>query len=103
MRRCLLLERFCNLSSHIGCGTGGQTMVLAQNVQGTITGIDLSAEFINRFTANANKLNLQRRVKGIVGSMDNLPFRDEEFDLIWSEGAIYNIGLVMKYTLFRAP
>jgi len=24
--------------------------------------------------------------------MDNLPFRDEEFDLIWSEGAIYNIG-----------
>lgn len=24
--------------------------------------------------------------------MDNLPFGDEEFDLIWSEGAIYNIG-----------
>jgi ubiquinone/menaquinone biosynthesis C-methylase UbiE len=24
--------------------------------------------------------------------MDNLPFNDEGFDLIWSEGAIYNIG-----------
>ena len=24
--------------------------------------------------------------------MDNLPFRHEELDLIWSEGAIYNIG-----------
>ena len=24
--------------------------------------------------------------------MDNLPFREEELDLIWSEGAIYNIG-----------
>ncbi len=24
--------------------------------------------------------------------MDNLPFHDEELDLIWSEGAIYNIG-----------
>jgi ubiquinone/menaquinone biosynthesis C-methylase UbiE len=24
--------------------------------------------------------------------MDNLPFKKEEFDLIWSEGAIYNIG-----------
>lgn len=24
--------------------------------------------------------------------MDNLPFQDEELDLIWSEGAIYNIG-----------
>jgi SAM-dependent methyltransferase len=24
--------------------------------------------------------------------MDNLPFADEELDIIWSEGAIYNIG-----------
>ena len=24
--------------------------------------------------------------------MDNLPFNDEEYDVIWSEGAIYNIG-----------
>ena len=24
--------------------------------------------------------------------MDNLPFSENEFDLIWSEGAIYNIG-----------
>jgi SAM-dependent methyltransferase len=31
-------------------------------------------------------------VKGIVGNMENLPFQEEEFDLIWSEGAIYNIG-----------
>jgi SAM-dependent methyltransferase len=31
-------------------------------------------------------------VNGVVGSMDNLPFQDEELDLIWSEGAIYNIG-----------
>jgi SAM-dependent methyltransferase len=26
------------------------------------------------------------------GSMFNLPFQNEELDLIWSEGAIYNIG-----------
>jgi hypothetical protein len=31
-------------------------------------------------------------VKGIVASMDKSPFRSEEFDLIWAEGAIYNIG-----------
>lgn len=28
----------------------------------------------------------------MIGSMDNLPFQSEEFDLIWSEGAVYNIG-----------
>ena len=76
----------------IGCGTGGQTMVLAQNAPGKITAIDLSPEYIKRLNKNSEQLNLQNKVNGIVGSMDNLPFREEEFDLIWSEGAIYNIG-----------
>lgn len=76
----------------IGCGSGGQTMVLAQNAPGQVTGIDLFPTFIDLFNSNAYKLNLQDRVKGVVGSMDNLPFRNEELDLIWSEGAIYNIG-----------
>jgi len=76
----------------IGCGTGGQTMVLAKHTLGHITGIDLFPTFIDLFNSNATKLNLQDRVKGVVGSMDNLPFKKEEFDLIWSEGAIYNIG-----------
>jgi SAM-dependent methyltransferase len=76
----------------IGCGTGGQTMVLAQHAPGQITGLDLFPGFINRFNDNAAKLNLQDRVKGVFGSMENLPFQDEELDLIWSEGAIYHIG-----------
>ncbi len=85
------LSRESNIAD-IGCGTGGQTMVLAEHAEGHITGIDLFPAFIDLFTANAGKLNLHGRVKGIVGSMDNLPFRNEELDLIWSEGAIYNIG-----------
>ena len=76
----------------IGCGTGGQTRVLAEHTEGHITVIDLFPAFIDLFTANAGKPNLHDRLKGIVGSMENLPFRDEELDLIWSEGAIYNIG-----------
>lgn len=76
----------------IGSGTGGQTMVLAQHAPGNITAIDLFPVFIDQLNANAHKQNLQDRVKGIVGSMDNLPFQHEELDLIWSEGAIYNIG-----------
>ena len=76
----------------IGCGTGGQTMVLGQNTPGYITGIDLFPPFIDMFNSNAGKLDLQERLKGIVASMDDLPFQNEELDLIWSEGAIYNIG-----------
>jgi len=76
----------------LGCGTGAQTMVLAQNTEATITALDLYAGSIDKLNATAEKLGLQNRVKGIVGSMDDLPFRHEEFDLIWSEGAIANIG-----------
>ena len=76
----------------IGCGTGGQTMVLAQNTTGKVTGVDLFPKFIEIFNRNAANLNLQDRVHGIEGSMDNLTFQPEELDLIWSEGAIYNIG-----------
>lgn len=81
-----------SLIADIGCGTGGQTMVLAGHIPGQITGLDFLPGFINIFNRNARQLGLQDRVKGVVGSMDNLPFQDEELDLIWSEGAIYNIG-----------
>ena len=81
-----------SLIADIGCGTGGQTMVLAGHIPGQITGLDLFPDFIDIFNRNARQSGLQDRVKGIVGSMDNLPFQNEELDLIWSEGAIYNIG-----------
>ena len=81
-----------SLIADIGCGTGGQTMVLAGHIPGQITGLDLFPDFIDIFNRNAKQAGLQDRVKGIVGSMDNLPFQNEELDLIWSEGAIYNIG-----------
>jgi ubiquinone/menaquinone biosynthesis C-methylase UbiE len=76
----------------LGCGTGGQTMILAQNIPGNIIGIDLFPEFINVFNENAQESSFQERVKGFVGSMEALSFQKEEFDLIWSEGAIDNIG-----------
>ncbi|ULQ61006.1 class I SAM-dependent methyltransferase [Brucepastera parasyntrophica] len=76
----------------LGCGSGSQTMVLAQNTEGTIAALDLYPGSIDRLNAAAGKLGLHNRVKGIVGSMDSLPFRNDELDLIWSEGAIANIG-----------
>ncbi len=85
----------------IGCGSGGQTMVLAQHAPGTITGIDLFPRFIDLFNTNARKFGVSDRVKGVVGNMDNLPFQEEELDLIWSEGAIYNIGFEWGITEWR--
>lgn len=76
----------------LGCGTGGQTLELAQQIAGEIIGVDQFSEFIEVFNRNAREKNLYPRVTGMVGSMEKLPFQPGEFDLIWSEGAIDNIG-----------
>ena len=76
----------------LGCGTGGQTIILAQHTNANITGIDLAPVMIEKFNNNMLKNNLQNRVKGLVGSMDNLFFKDGELDMILAEGSIYNIG-----------
>ncbi len=86
-----------NLSSQskiadIGCGSGGQTMILAGNTEGKITGVDLFPEFIDLFNAKSRELGFDERVTGVICSMETLEFGKEELDLIWSEGAIYNIG-----------
>jgi ubiquinone/menaquinone biosynthesis C-methylase UbiE len=83
----------------LGCGTGCQTIVLAQNTKGNITGIDLCPAYIDKLNKNTQKLNLQSRVRGLIGSMDKLDFQLDVLDLIWCEGAIYNIGFEngMKY------
>ena len=85
----------------IGCGTGGQTMVLAAHTPARITGIDLFPDFIDRFNANSRRHGVHDRVTGRLGSMDDLPFAEEELDLIWSEGAIYNIGFARGITEWR--
>lgn len=76
----------------IGCGTGAHTILLAQNTNAQITGVDLFPVFLSKLDEKARALGLQDRVITLNRSMDDLPFDNEEFDIIWSEGAIYNMG-----------
>lgn len=76
----------------IGCGTGGQTITLAKNVKGQITAVDLFPEFLKTLESNSEKLGLSKRIRTLKSSMDDLTFQKGEFDLIWSEGAIYIMG-----------
>ena len=85
----------------LGCGTGGQTMIIAQNIPGKITGVDIYPKFIDVFNDNTKKLNLQDRVNGIVGNIEDLPFQKEEFDLILSEGVIDYIGFEKGVTYWN--
>ena len=76
----------------LGCGNGGQTITLAENVKGHITALDLFTDFIQKLKDRIKENDLEDKISAIEGSMDDLPFAEGELDLIWCEGAIYNIG-----------
>ncbi len=76
----------------IGCGTGAPTLQLARTLNVQITAIDLLPDFIEVLKNNAENEGLISKINPLVASMEHLPFDDEEYDVIWSEGAIYNIG-----------
>ena len=85
------LSRFEQVAD-LGCGTGGQTMLLAEYLPEHIAALDMFPAFIDELEKKAKNKNLENRVKGVVGNMGKLPFQENSFDLIWSEGAIDNIG-----------
>jgi len=76
----------------IGCGTGASTLVIAEGLNADITAIDLFPEFLEVLKSQLNKEELKGEVTPKALSMEELPFNQEELDVIWSEGAIYNIG-----------
>lgn len=76
----------------VGCGTGEQTITLAKNTEGTITATDLMPSFLSTLRERVATNGLESRVRIQAADMNSLPFADEAFDLIWSEGAIYLMG-----------
>jgi len=76
----------------IGCGTGASTLLLARLLEAEITAVDFFQDFLDVLEVRAEGLGLSEKIIPLCCSMDNLPFGDAEYDVIWSEGAIYNIG-----------
>ena len=77
----------------IGCGTGAQTLVLAQSSSSRIVAVDNHPPFIDALNREADELGITDRLEARVADMRCLDFADGSFDLIWCEGAIYNVGV----------
>lgn len=85
--------RECPAILDLGCGVGGQTRYLAELTSGSIVAIDRHAPNIERLQAAIAKLGLSERVSATIGDMSHPEQPLESFDLVWSEGALYSIGL----------
>ncbi|MHB1350987.1 MAG: class I SAM-dependent methyltransferase [Desulfobulbaceae bacterium] len=90
----------------IGCGTGASTILLAKELDAEITAVDFLAEFLDELQARANDHGVADRITTLNCSMDALPFAEGEFDVIWSEGAVYNMGFeagISAWSRFLKP
>ena len=76
----------------IGCGTGASTLILARVLNAKITAVDFLQDFLDVLESRTRSLGLEEKITPLCASMEELPFEGEQFDVIWSEGAIYNIG-----------
>ena len=68
----------------VGCGIGGSTLYLAERFNTKATGITLSSVQANRATERASEFKLEETVQFQVADALNMPFPEDNFDLVWS-------------------
>ena len=83
--RALALVPGIGPESHVldlGCGTGLQTRVLAQNSPARFVAVDNHPPFVDLLNREAQRLGIADRLEGRVGDMQRLDFAPGSFDLI---------------------
>ena len=76
----------------IGCGRGGPTLKLATLTAGDVVGMDVDRRALDELSKRIGELGLAGRVRAVLGSMRNMDFESESFDIIWAEASIHFIG-----------
>jgi arsenite methyltransferase len=73
----------------VGCGAGTDSLVAAQMVapDGHVTGIDMTPEMLARARRSATEMGAQN-VEFVEGEAERLPFPDETFDVVISNGVV---------------
>jgi SAM-dependent methyltransferase len=81
-----------------GCGVGRQTMVLARELRTPIHAVDSYEPFLNRLERRAKEKGLAHLVQMHCMDMKDIPSVFPTIDLLWAEGAAYNIGFANALT-----
>jgi len=88
----LLPRRQFRVVVDAGCGTGRQTLVLAKELGTRIDAVDSYEPFLRDLTRRAEAAGVGRLIQTHRMDMKDIPVAFRHIDLLWSEGAAYNIG-----------
>lgn len=81
-----------------GCGVGRQTFVLARELKTDIYAVDSHQPFLDRLNQRAEQNGLAHLVHTHCMDMTDIAYVFPSIDLLWSEGAAYNIGFANALT-----
>jgi trans-aconitate methyltransferase len=98
----LLPKQPFNLIVDAGCGAGRQTMVLAKELDTVIHAVDSYESFLNDLMRRAKELQIEHLVQTHCMDMKDIPSVFPHIDLLWSEGAAYNIGFSNALTTWAS-
>lgn len=76
----------------VGCGLGGTARHLAETYGCHVTGMDLTQEYIDVGQSLTELVGLRDRITLRQGSALDVPFEDNEFDVVWTEHVQMNIA-----------
>jgi len=85
----------------LGCGSGASALLLAQHYQNTVMAVDSSSAFIEELKARAKQAGLEHLVIPIHSDMAKLDWPAGSLDLLWSEGAAYNLEFEQALKCWR--
>ena len=85
----------------LGCGTGGSTLVLAEETGAQFTAVDIHPPFLATLRARAEERGLTDRISTIAADMADAASLGAGFDLIWAEGSAYSIGFANALRRWR--
>lgn len=88
----LLPKQQFRLVVDAGCGTGRQTLALAKELGTRVHAVDSYEPFLNDLVRRAREAKVERLVQAHRMDMKDIPQVLQGIDLLWSEGAAYNIG-----------
>lgn len=94
-------ERF-DVVVDAGCGAGRQTIALAKALGAKIHALDSHQPFLDELARRAERANVSSFVEPHCMDMNAIPQVFAEIDLLWSEGAAYNIGFAHALSTWAA-
>lgn len=85
-----------------GCGTGRQTLALAQALGTVVHALDVHEPFLQDLTRRAHAAGIARLILTHCMDMKDVSGVFPHIDLLWSEGAAYNIGFANALTMWAS-